>query len=191
MPINRHFDLIAPLYERFIPAPDPQRLISVLDLPSDGSIWLLDAAGGTGRVTEQLCPLVQRLVICDLSRPMLLQTRQKACVLPGQARVERLPFADNTFQRILVVDAFHHFGDQTGTAAELARVLSPGGRLVIEEPDIRRMPVKLIALGETLLLMGSHFRSPIWMRALLAGNGLETVIETEDATAWVIGTKPG
>lgn len=190
---NVHFDLLAPLYDRLIRPPDPARLRDLLELPHNGPPapgWMLDAGGGTGRVAAQICPHVQRLVISDLSQPMLRQAGLKGCVLPAQARVERLPFRDGRFDRILVVDAFHHFSDQGGAVSELARVLAPGGRLVIEEPDIRRLAVKLIALGEALLMMDSLFRTPEWMRDLLASRGLETRIEIDQATAWIIGIKP-
>lgn len=190
---NVHFDFLAPLYDRLIRPPDPARLRELLDLPPNGEPapgWMLDAGGGTGRVASYLCPHVQRLVISDLSQPMLRQAGQKGCVLPAQARAERLPFNDGLFTRILVVDAFHHFSDQPGTVSELVRVLAPSGRLVIEEPDIRRFGVKLIALGEMLLMMDSRFRTPDWMRGLLTRCGLDTHIETDQATAWIIGMKP-
>ena len=64
-----------------------------------------------------------------------------------------------TFDRIIMVDALHHVLDQQQTGNELWRVLTPGGRLVIVEPDIHKISVKILALGEKLLLMRSHFLS--------------------------------
>jgi len=79
---------------------------------------------------------------------------------------------------MLVVDAFHHFGDHQMAARELLRVLRPGGRLVIEEPDIRRWPVKLIALGERLLLMRSRlFDAEALRRLFEEAGGLVEVVE--------------
>ena len=68
-----HFGLLAPFYERFIPPPDPDRWVKLLDLPVAGS--LLDAGGGTGRVSGQLRPYVQHLVIADESAKMLAEAR--------------------------------------------------------------------------------------------------------------------
>ncbi len=192
MPTNRHFDLLAPLYDRVMRAPDPTRLRSLLELPVPG--LLLDAGGGTGRLARALCGGAGRWVICDLSLPMLRQAKGSwpgdCAVRLNLARAERLPFPANRFDRIVVVDAFHHFADQPGAARELARVLRPGGRLVIEEPDIRRPWVKLIALAETLAGMGSRFRRGEEIAALLAAGGLRARAEDDgNLTVWAIAEK--
>jgi demethylmenaquinone methyltransferase/2-methoxy-6-polyprenyl-1,4-benzoquinol methylase len=187
--MNVHFDLLAGVYDRVIPPPDPARLAELLRLPMDG--WLLDAGGGTGRVASIVRPLVGRLVISDLSVPMLGQAQAKGLACPVQAAVEQLPFADGRFDRILVVDALHHFADARLAVAELIRLLKPGGRLLIEEPDIRTFPVKLMALAEKAALMQSHFYSPQRISYFVAASGLEaTVVHDGATTAWVIVDKP-
>ncbi len=152
-----HFRFVAPIYDRFFNPRlvDQRHIRAALDLPAAG--WLLDAGGGTGRVSQLLRDQVGGVVVVDGSPGMLRQARRKAGLCVAHALVEQLPFADGLFARILVVDAFHHFHDHERAARELWRVLRPGGRLLIEEPNIERWPVKLVALGEKLLLMRSRF----------------------------------
>jgi demethylmenaquinone methyltransferase/2-methoxy-6-polyprenyl-1,4-benzoquinol methylase len=137
---------------------------------------VLEAGGGTGRVSSLLVPLVGTLVINDLSEPMLKQARAKGSLHPVRSYVERLPFPNASFDRVFAVDALHHFSDHHTAIGELLRVLRPAGRMVIEEPDIKRFPVKLIALLEKLALMHSHFLSAEEIRALVASHGLQAQI---------------
>ncbi|NTV37180.1 MAG: class I SAM-dependent methyltransferase [Anaerolineaceae bacterium] len=185
---NIHFDWLARWYDKLIGPPENRDLHDILELPIPGG--LLEVGGGTGRAALPLCPEVGRLVICDLSLPMLRQAHVKGCLLTTQGRVEHLPYPDGSFERILAVDAYHHFPDQPGALREMIRVLAPGGMLVIEEPDIRTFGVKLIALMETLLLMDSHFRAPAIIAAALTDAGLHARIQTSGHTAWVVAMKP-
>ena len=171
MSIIDHFDFLAPIYDRVMPPPDPERLRDLLRLPTPGRV--LEAGGGTGRVSSELIPLVGVLVINDLSRQMLEQTQAKGPLRPVQSYVEHLPFPDECFSRVFAVDAFHHFNDHRTATRELLRVLQPKGRLVIDEPDIKRFPVKIVALLEKLALMNSHFLSADEIRALIAAEGLQ------------------
>lgn len=182
-----HFDLIASIYDRLIGPPNTERLRQLLNLPASG--WLLDGGGGTGRVSCHLNGLVGNIVVSDLSHRMLKKTQGKK-VRPVRAHVEKLPFADNFFDRILVVDALHHFCDQLEAIEDLLRVLKPGGRLVIEEPDLNHWGVKLLALAEKMLLMRSHFYTPQEIREIIASCGCSAEIEYDGRyTAWVVTDK--
>lgn len=150
-----HFDLIARFYDRVFHFLGPERLMNLLQVrPSER---ILDIGGGTGRVSRTFGGDYV-VVVCDPSWGMLREARQKQ-MIACCGLAEHLPFADEAFDRIVMVDTFHHLRDQHAAAMEIVRVLHPGGRLVVEEPDIHRWPVKLAALGERLLLMRSHFYS--------------------------------
>jgi demethylmenaquinone methyltransferase/2-methoxy-6-polyprenyl-1,4-benzoquinol methylase len=189
MPINLHFDFLATFYERLMPAASAERFARLLALPCTGR--LLDAGGGTGRVSSRLKDRVGNVVVSDLSLPMLRQTRNHGGIFPVQAHSERLPFADRVFMRALVVDAIHHFNDPDRVLSELMRVLVPGGRLVIEEPDIGRWPVRLVALAERAALMDSHFLPPVRIAAILEALGGRTRMEDDGRwRSWIIVDKP-
>ncbi len=183
-----HFGFLAPFYEKIIPPPDVSRLRDLLLLPVSGR--LLDAGGGTGRVSTQLHSSIDQLILVDSSFGMLSQARLKNNIRLSQSHTERLPFADERFEKILVVDALHHFADQRVALSDLVRVLSPGGRIVIEEPDLNYFRIKLLAVAEKLALMRSRFYYPQEIGEILSGLGLSVQIERDDQlSAWVIGDK--
>jgi ubiquinone/menaquinone biosynthesis C-methylase UbiE len=183
-----HFNLLAPFYERLIASPDTGRLEDLLDLPISGR--LLDAGGGTGRVSSHLRPQVNQVVLTDVSSGMLQQAKQKEIFSVSLARAESLPFPGDLFDRVLVVDALHHFHNQEMAIEELLRVLRVGGRMVIEEPDLSRFKVKLIALGEKVALMRSHFYSPERIAEFASRLGYPARIERDNQiTAWIVVDK--
>jgi len=183
-----HFNLIASIYDRFIGIQDHPYLKELLKLPTKG--WVLDAAGGTGRVSFQLTSMVERLVVCDLSHKMLTKAKEKEYLIPVRSHVERLPFPGETFDRILVVDSFHHFCNQQEAVDDLLRVLKPGGRIVIEEPDIQHFAVKFVALAEKVLLMRSHFFTPGQIRNMFSSYKVKTAVDHDGRfTSWIIVDK--
>jgi ubiquinone/menaquinone biosynthesis C-methylase UbiE len=187
MPPLNHFDLLAPIYDRLLRQPGDDRLAEAASLPIRGR--LLDAGGGTGRMAAKLAPDAGSVVVADASLKMLRQARRKPGLLAVASRAERLPFPDGCYERVVLVDTYHHLECQTDALADLWRVLAPGGRLVIEEPDVRLRAVRLIALAEKLALMRSHFVPAERIATQLAGLGAKTEIRRSRQTAWVIGEK--
>ena len=104
---------------------------------------VLDFGCATGWLSLALADLGSNVVGVDIA-PAALQLaeswRAKRGVRAGgavQFQVYdgyRLPLADNSVDRIVCFDAFHHVKDQAATLKELARVLRPGGRIAMLEP---------------------------------------------------------
>jgi ubiquinone/menaquinone biosynthesis C-methylase UbiE len=183
------FALLAPLYDRIFTAVNLDRLQKLLELPV--SPRMLDVGGGTGRVSAMLPDTIRQIVVTDPSAPMLRQVKRKRGLQPVCAQAERLPFPDRSFHRVLVVDAFHHFHDHGRAASELLRVLTPGGRLVVEEPNIERWSVKVVAMGERLAMMRSRFLQPKDMRRIFETRGGHVTIYTDEGiNAWLVVEKP-
>jgi demethylmenaquinone methyltransferase/2-methoxy-6-polyprenyl-1,4-benzoquinol methylase len=168
------FDLVARWYDRIFRFMDNRPLVGLLQL--EPGQRLLDVGGGTGRVTGTFDGV--EVIICDPSAGMTREAQRKG-LTTCRCRAEVLPFEDGAFDAVLVVDAFHHFNDQRRAAQEMLRVLRPGGRLVLEEPDIRRPSVRLIALGERLLRMNSRFFTLQEITTLFEATGGQTIATDE------------
>jgi ubiquinone/menaquinone biosynthesis C-methylase UbiE len=183
-----HFKIVAPFYDFFLGRWFPRDLAHLLRLPAKG--LLLDAGGGTGRVSVHLQSLVKNVLVSDISFPMLVQAKRKGDLYPVQSNVERLPFGDNIFDRIVVVDSLHHFSDQEQAISDLIRVLKPRGRMVIEEPDINLFVVKIVALMERFLRMQSSFLSSSKICEILKKNDLNPrVKKTKNFRTWIVVDK--
>jgi ubiquinone/menaquinone biosynthesis C-methylase UbiE len=102
---------------------------------------LLDVACGFGRHAVPLAAAGFRVTGVDRSAPLLDEARRRAAEGDGAAPqlvgadYRELPFADASFDGALnLYTSLGFLGDEedTNVLAEIARVLRPGGRLVIE-----------------------------------------------------------
>ena len=96
----------------------------------------LDVAIGTGLVAAEsvrLCGNPADVVGLDLSFGMLGEARRKLALPLIQARAEALPIADESFDVVTMGYALRHVADLGTTFREFARVLKPGGIVVILE----------------------------------------------------------
>jgi ArsR family transcriptional regulator len=123
---------------RSLHVPEAKVEEAVLGLVSNRKISdLLDIGTGTGRILELLGPSVDRGVGVDLSREMLALARArlesaglKNCEV-RHADLYSLPFAANSIDAITCHQVLHFATDPAAAVAEAARVLRPGGIIVI------------------------------------------------------------
>jgi demethylmenaquinone methyltransferase / 2-methoxy-6-polyprenyl-1,4-benzoquinol methylase len=104
---------------------------------------VLDIAGGTGDLTLKFSRLVGprgRVVLADINESMLRVGRDKLLdrgvggnVEYVQANAECLPFPDNTFDCITIAFGLRNVTDKDAALRSMARVLKPGGRLLVLE----------------------------------------------------------
>ncbi len=110
----------------------------VRDLLGGGDVAdLLDIGTGTGRILEVMAPDIQNGVGIDLSHEMLAVAR----VNLGKSGLEHcrvrhgdmyaLPFNDASQDAVVFHQVLHYAVEPEAAIAEAARVLRPGGRLVI------------------------------------------------------------
>ena len=92
---------------------------------------VLDVAGGTGALAEALLPRVGSITVSDVSEAMLAHVGEGVRTLV--ARAEQLPIPDDSFDLVVCVHALHHIDRPVRAIDEMARVLVPGGRLVLED----------------------------------------------------------
>ena len=98
---------------------------------------LLDIGTGTGRMAELFAPHAERVVALDKNLEMLRVARAKLQHLPTnlielvQGDFTDLPFADASFDTVILHQVLHFAADPVPALAEAARVLRGGGRIAI------------------------------------------------------------
>jgi ubiquinone/menaquinone biosynthesis C-methylase UbiE len=126
------FGSAAAEYERGRPEwPDEavDHAIGQLEVSADAPV--LDLAAGTGKLTRRLARRFRRVVAVepdDAMRSLLEAIVPQAQAQPGTARA--IPLADGEVDAVFIGEAFHWFAGPD-ELAEIARVLSPGGGLVL------------------------------------------------------------
>jgi SAM-dependent methyltransferase len=95
---------------------------------------VVDAACGTGRHTEYLAAQGHHVIGVDSSPDMLTHARNRVPAADFRlGRLDQLPLADNEADAIICTLALTHVADLHPVMAEFARILRPGGDLIISD----------------------------------------------------------
>lgn len=171
---------------------------------------LLDIGTGAGHTALAFAPAVAQVIAYDLTPQMLREVERNAAAAgitnleTRQGAAEALPFPAAAFELVSCRLTTHHFADLAQALSEMARVLKPGGRLIImdttvpEDPELDRQINEIEVLRDP-----SHVRNypaSQW-QALLEQVGLMVTLMEDgyydegdkmDFGAWTrrIGTSP-
>ncbi len=144
-----YFTRIAEEFDALMDPYDLQRRLEIVFdelLPADlAGRRLLDIGCGTGWFSAQAHHRGARVTSLDLGVPLLQQVRRKAPVHTTVGDALRLPFRDSCFDLVISSEVVEHTFDPPGAVREMARVLRPGGFLVLTCPNRLWLPVVWLA----------------------------------------------
>jgi SAM-dependent methyltransferase len=120
----------------------------------------LDAGCGDGRYFTVLAGRApaERIAGCDIAE-RILETARATAAVAGltpelvRANVESLPFEDGAFDLVLCTQVLEHVVDPAAVLRELARVLEPGGTLLLST-DHSRNTVTRVLFAPRLAVLG-------------------------------------
>jgi ubiquinone/menaquinone biosynthesis C-methylase UbiE len=100
---------------------------------------ILDVGCGTGRLLSSAEKQFRGAALEGVDAAVGMVKHAQAVLPAGsrirfqQATAEKLPFRDAQFDLVFSTMTFHHWSDQQNGIAEVARVLTPGGRWLLAD----------------------------------------------------------
>jgi SAM-dependent methyltransferase len=115
-----------------------RRLEALLALSRSRGGRALDFGGGNGVLLPTLARRFDEVTCVDVHAGVaraLLERQPLANVAVREGRIESLALPENGFDAIVAADVLEHMEDLAPVARELARVLRPGGELLVSLPS--------------------------------------------------------
>lgn len=141
--------------------------------PCPSGCRILDVGGGTGALAQRLHEALQAdVTVLDPTPQMLRYLPDSPHIHGVLGTAEKIPFPDDSFDAVVVTDAFHHFRDQAGAVREFARVTRAGGGVLVVDLDPSGPVMRAIVAIERLLGEPGAFHTPAEMCAFMGENGI-------------------
>lgn len=93
---------------------------------------ILDIGSGAGNMAHHLAHYGEVIGLDYLARPLAVAQARGLDVCQGAG--DGLPFPDDTFDLVALLDTVEHIPDEFGVFAECRRVLKPGGKVIVTVP---------------------------------------------------------
>jgi SAM-dependent methyltransferase len=124
----------------------------------------LEIGAGTGddalsAANEHGCTVIG----VDRSQTMVREAQRRGLRTATVATAERLPFPDSVFDGCWAERLFQHLDDPTEGLHEVIRVLAPGGRIVVADPDYGTQTLEFPERGLTERVM--RYRAEVSLRS--------------------------
>ena len=169
---------------------------SALPLLETGDV--LDIASGDGVLAELLAPHAHRYVCVDTSARVVAAAGERLRKLKNvevrEGDMHALPFADASFDLVVLMHALTYSTKPAQAVAEAARVLRPGGRLLLSSLARHEHKAAVEAYGHVNLGFGGKELRKFAEKAGLGISSLETVTREKRPPHFevisLIGNKP-
>jgi SAM-dependent methyltransferase len=144
----------------------------------------IDAGCGKGRFTRYVAPHIGALVALDASDAIEVASRDLASfdnVVTVRADLRSAPFADAAFDFVSCLGVLHHLADPRSGFHDLARLLAPGGTMLLylysrpSVPGVRWAGIKLASLLRRCTVRVDR-RALRWLSAGVAGGLRATLV---------------
>lgn len=120
---------------------DREKAVSfVVDKVEEGGDRVLDIGTGQGFASVEMARRGIPVTTVDISEDNLRKAYSRAVAEAvvdlidfHLADARKLPFEDGSFDTVVMINALHHLDDFESVAREVARVLAPGGYLIISD----------------------------------------------------------
>lgn len=175
-------DRLADRFDDLMNEYDVSRRVEVLvdEFLEDADVRLrlvLDAGCGTGRATAALARRHANVVAVDIGERLVTRARQRCECRPVVGSVVSLPFPDATFDVVLSTEVIEHVTHPPDAVKEFARVLKPGGHLVLSTPNwLWQAPVRIASALRVRPYDGlENFLTPAELRAAALDAGFVLV----------------
>lgn len=158
-----YYEEIGEQFDAWMSSYDVQQRIKLIRgfLPkSSARSSCLEVGCGTGAISQALAPTVGSLTVTDISEKLAKQVGKRLGARWSRQNACDLTIADDSFDIVVSSECIEHTPDPRQALAEMARVVRPGGTVIVTSPNKLWYPALWIS---TALRLRKFSGNEIWL----------------------------